>query len=165
MQHIEVDLYLTTSILLQKALWHSTQKILLHTCSSSDFVVLQDSAKPYVAAIMGTCLGGGLEVQIYNCAHFSTYFIVTKYWTFVVTVVIIGWFYHCTCSSTCVDKSNMYMCYDSIVHWNVFVLFFSLRCAVTTELLLIIQPLSFLLQKLCLDYFLVLGELKDCLHS
>ena len=27
-------------------------------------LMLQDSTKPYVAAIMGTCLGGGLEVAL-----------------------------------------------------------------------------------------------------
>ena len=38
-------------------------------------IVLQDSSKPYVAAIMGTCLGGGLEVKFLSRPCFSFTFV------------------------------------------------------------------------------------------
>ena len=42
----------------------------LHVIDDLVFITLylamfQDSSKPYVAAIMGTCLGGGLEVWLH----------------------------------------------------------------------------------------------------
>ena len=36
------------------------------------FQKMEDSKKPIVAAIMGTCLGGGLEVSILTGLNFDT---------------------------------------------------------------------------------------------
>lgn len=40
------------------------------------FQKMEDSKKPIVAAIMGTCLGGGLEVSILNGFDFDVYTVV-----------------------------------------------------------------------------------------
>ena len=51
--------------------------------------MLQDSSKPYVAAIMGTCLGGGLEVKFLSRPCFSFTF------TFVFWIIACNQKNHC----------------------------------------------------------------------